>query len=80
VAEPVHPAASHDPPSFISAPGETDVLMVVMGLTLALVVAMVVLLFFWLSALPQRLVQNLRKYRSPQDQSAHDKNRPADGG
>jgi hypothetical protein len=54
--------------------------MVVMGLKLALVVAMVVLLFFWLSALPQRLVQNLRKYRSPQDQSAHDKNQPADGG
>jgi hypothetical protein len=29
--------------------------MVVMGLKLALVVVVVVLLFFWLSALPQRL-------------------------
>jgi hypothetical protein len=54
--------------------------MVVMGLKLALVVVVVVLLFFWLSALPQRLVQNLRKYRSPPDQSAHDENQPTDGG
>ena len=30
-----HPAASHELPSFITAPGETDVLMVVMSLFLA---------------------------------------------
>ena len=35
MAELRHPAASHELPSFITAPGETDVLMVVMSLFLA---------------------------------------------
>ena len=34
VSETLHPAASHHLPSFITAPGETDILMVVMGVIL----------------------------------------------
>ena len=34
----LHPAASHHLPAFITAPGETDVLMVVMGVILVLAV------------------------------------------
>jgi hypothetical protein len=36
MTESLHPAASHDLPSFITAPGDTDVLMVVMSLVLVL--------------------------------------------
>jgi hypothetical protein len=39
MTEPLHPAASRNLPSFITAPSETDVLMVVMGAVLALAVA-----------------------------------------
>ena len=38
VSEALHPAASHHLPSFITAPGETDVLMVVMGVILIVAV------------------------------------------
>ena len=51
MAEP-HPAASHHLPAFITAPGGTDVLMVVTGLFLALAVVMFGILFFRL--LPTR--------------------------
>jgi len=34
--ESIHPVASHHLPSFITAPGEIDVLMVVMGIILLL--------------------------------------------
>ncbi|MGB8746669.1 MAG: hypothetical protein WCD54_11965 [Pseudolabrys sp.] len=50
-----HPAASPHQPSFITAPGETDVLMVVMGVVLLLFVLMVGNLYFRLHALPDRL-------------------------
>ena len=38
MTEPLHPAASHHLPSFITAPGETDVLMVVMAVILVVAV------------------------------------------
>jgi hypothetical protein len=49
-----HPAATPHQPSFITAPGETDVLMVVMGIILLLSVLMFGLLYFRLHALPDR--------------------------
>jgi hypothetical protein len=49
-----HPTASPHQPSFITAPGETDVLMVVMGVILLLFVLMVGILYFRLHALPDR--------------------------
>jgi hypothetical protein len=50
----IHPAASGHLPSFITAPGETDVLMIVMGVILLLFMLMVGILYFRLHALPER--------------------------
>ena len=52
--EAIHPAASNHLPSFITAPGDTDVLMVVMAIVLLLFVLMVGILYFRLHALPER--------------------------
>jgi hypothetical protein len=41
MTESIHPAASHHLPSFITAPGQTDVLMIVMGIILVLFVLMI---------------------------------------
>jgi hypothetical protein len=49
----LHPEASHNLPSFITAPGETDVLMVVMGIILGLAILMFGILFFRLHTLPR---------------------------
>ena len=54
MAEVSHPAASAHQPWFITAPGETDVLMVVMGIILLLSVLMFGLLYFRIHALPDR--------------------------
>jgi len=59
--EPLHPIATHNLPSFITAPGETDVLMVVMGVVLALSVLMFGVLFFWLHSLPERMAHRSHK-------------------
>src|SRR5262245_42189032 len=61
MAEPLHPAASHHLPSFITAPGETDVLMVVMAVFLALSVLMFGVMFFWLHSLPERMAHRSHK-------------------
>jgi hypothetical protein len=61
MTEPLHPAASHNLPSFITAPGETDVLMVVMGVILAGAVLMFGILFFRLHSLPERLAHKSKK-------------------
>jgi hypothetical protein len=56
MAELLHPAASADEmPSFMAAPGETDTLMVVMGLILVVAVVTFGLLFFRLHTLPERM-------------------------
>ena len=54
MTETSHPATTPHQPSFITAPGETDVLMVVMGIILLLSVLMFGLLYFRLHALPDR--------------------------
>jgi hypothetical protein len=51
----LHPAASHHLPSFITAPGETDTLMVVTAVILALSVLGFGLLFLRLHSLPERM-------------------------
>lgn len=61
MAEPLHPAASHHLPSFITAPGETDVLMVIMAVFLALSVLMFGVMFFWLHSLPERMAHRTHK-------------------
>ena len=61
MTEPLHPAASHHLPSFITAPGETDVLMVVMAVILGFSVLMFGVLFFWLHSLPERMAHRSHK-------------------
>ena len=60
-SESLHPAASDSLPSFITAPGETDVLMVVMAVILVLAVLMLGILFFRLHSLPERMAHKSKK-------------------
>jgi hypothetical protein len=57
----LHPAASHHLPSFITAPGETDVLMVIMGIVLVLSVLMFGIFFLRLHTLPERIAHRTHK-------------------
>jgi hypothetical protein len=54
--EPVlHPMASHDLPPFITAPGQTDTMMVVTGIFLLVIIIAVGVLYFSLHSLPERM-------------------------
>ena len=57
----LNPAAPHHLPAFITAPGETDVLMVVMAVFLVLAVLAVGLLFLRLHTLPERMAHKSHK-------------------
>jgi hypothetical protein len=61
MAQSLHAAASSHLPSFITAPNETDVLMVVTAVVLAVSVFMFGVLFFWLHALPERIAHKSKK-------------------
>ena len=61
MAESMHPAAPHHMPAFITAPGETDVLMVVTGIFLALAVLSFGLVFLRLHTLPERMAHKSQK-------------------
>jgi hypothetical protein len=61
MAESLHPATPHHLPSFITTPGETDVLMVVMGFVLLLAILMFGILFFRLHSLPERVAHKSHK-------------------
>jgi hypothetical protein len=56
-----NPVASHHLPSFITAPGETDVLMVVMVIVLVLSVLAFGVLFLRLHTLPERIAHRSHK-------------------
>jgi NADH:ubiquinone oxidoreductase subunit 5 (subunit L)/multisubunit Na+/H+ antiporter MnhA subunit len=57
----LHPAAPHHLPGFITAPGETDVLMTVMAVVLVVAVLAVGLLFLRLHTLPERIAHKSHK-------------------
>jgi hypothetical protein len=59
--ESLNPTATHHLPSFITAPGETDVLMVVTGVLLLLGVLLFGIVFFKLHTLPERLAHKSQK-------------------
>jgi hypothetical protein len=59
---PVHPAATSHQPSFITAPGETDVLMVVAAVVLLLAIVGFGLLYFKLYHLPAKYTKNKLQY------------------
>jgi hypothetical protein len=61
LAEQLHPAAAHHLPMFITGPGETDVLMVVMAIILGLAVLGFGILYFRLHALPEQIAHKGQK-------------------
>lgn len=59
MSQPVHPAAaSTHLPAFITAPGETDLLMIAMGMFLLLFTLAVGILYLRLHALPDRFAHH----------------------
>jgi hypothetical protein len=56
-----HPTATEHLPGFITAPGDTDVLMVVMAVFLVLAVITVGILFLRLHTLPERIAHKSHK-------------------
>jgi hypothetical protein len=61
MADLLHPAATHHLPSFITPPGETDVLMVVTGIFLLAAVVGFGVLFLRLHALPEQIAHGSHK-------------------
>ena len=61
VSESLHPSASHHLPAFITPPGETDILMVVMGVILILAILAFGSLFLRLHTLPERIAHKGHK-------------------
>ena len=61
VNETLHPSAPHDLPAFITAPGDTDVLMVVVGIILIVAVLAVGNLYLHLHTLPERMAHKSQK-------------------
>ena len=61
VSEPLHPAAPHHLPGFITAPGDTDIYMIVVGILLIGAVVGVGNLYLHLHTLPERMAHRTHK-------------------
>ena len=61
MSEPLHAAAPHHLPSFITAPGDTDVLMVVVGIVLIGAVLAVGNFYLHLHTMPERMAHKSQK-------------------
>jgi hypothetical protein len=61
LSDQLHPLAPHHLPGFITAPGETDVWMVVMGVFLIVAVLAVGNLYLQLHSLPERMAHKSQK-------------------
>ncbi|MEA2911831.1 MAG: hypothetical protein QOJ15_3912 [Bradyrhizobium sp.] len=61
MSEALHPSAPHDLPGFITAPGDTDTLMVVVGIVLLISVLGVGNLYLRLHSLPERMAHKSQK-------------------
>src|SRR5205823_708571 len=57
----LHPAAPHHLPSFITAPGETDALMIVVGVILIAALLAIGNIFLRLHTLPERMAHKSQK-------------------
>ena len=57
----IHPEATHHLPFFITPPGETDILMNVMIVFLALIVFLIGILYLRLHALPEHMAHRTQK-------------------
>jgi hypothetical protein len=63
LTESIHPAAPHHLPSFITAPGDTDVLMVGVGIFLIVAVLAVGNFYLQLHSLPERMAHKSQKFQ-----------------
>src|SRR5258705_13842810 len=63
VSESLHPAAPHHLPGFITAPGNTDILMVVVGIVLIGAVLAGGNLYLHLHTLPERMAHKSQKFQ-----------------
>src|SRR5258705_10838571 len=61
--ESLHPAAPHHLPSFITAPGDTDILMIVVGIVLIGSVLAVGNFYLHLHTLPERMAHKSQKFQ-----------------
>ena len=61
MTEPLHPAATHHLPFFVTAPGETDWLFISMGIFVLLAVIGIWVFYFKLHALPEHLAHRGQK-------------------
>lgn len=61
MSEPLHPNAPHHLPSFITAPGDTDILMVVVGIVLIAAIVGVGNIYLHLHTLPERMAHKSQK-------------------
>lgn len=61
MSDQLHPLAPHHLPPFITAPGDTDVLMVVMGIFLIVAVLAVGNFYLQLHSLPERMAHKSQK-------------------
>ena len=61
MSDQLHPLAPHHLPGFITAPGETNVLMVVMGVFLIVAVLVVGNFYLHLHSLPERMAHKSQK-------------------
>src|ERR1700710_2961204 len=61
VSEALHPAAPHHLPAFITAPGDTDILMVVVGIVLVGSILMVGNFYLHLHTMPERMAHKSQK-------------------
>ena len=61
MSDALHPVAPHYQPFFITSPGQTDVLLVAMGIFLLLAVVGIGVLYFKLHALPEQLAHRGQK-------------------
>jgi hypothetical protein len=61
MSEALHPAAPHDLPGFITAPGDTDVLMIVVGIILIGSIVAVGNFYLHLHTLPERMAHKSQK-------------------
>lgn len=61
MSESLHPAAPHHLPSFITAPGDTDVLMVAVGIILLVAILAVGNIYLQIHSLPERMAHKSQK-------------------
>ncbi|MGY4330965.1 hypothetical protein ACVW1A_004950 [Bradyrhizobium sp. LB1.3] len=59
----LHPAAPHHLPGFITAPGDTDIIMVVVGILLVGAVLLVGNFYLHLHTMPERMAHKSQKFQ-----------------